>query len=207
MKSLRNPVQMAVIGAAHGIKGEVRIKAFTGDPGAIGDYGPLFTADGRRFEVLGVRPQGEVVVARLGGVSDRNQAEVLNGIALFIERDDLPADLEDDEFYHADLIGLLVRDGQGNELGRVKAVLNFGGGDILEIAGAVGETLIPFSKAAAPVVDLAGRTIVIDPVAAGLVDDGDEESGDDSTGGGEGRRRGFDARRRPRGPADAGGNR
>lgn len=195
MKSLRNPVQMAVIGAAHGIKGEVRIKAFTGDPVAVGDYGPLFSADGRAFEVIGARPQGEVVVARLKGVTDRNAAEALNGTALFIERDDLPATL-DDEFYHADLVGLVVRDGDGTDLGRVRAVLNFGGGDILEIAGSGTERLVPFSKAAAPVVDVAGGFIVLDKVAAGLIDD--EEPA---------KEQGFDPGRRPRGLADAGGNR
>jgi 16S rRNA processing protein RimM len=203
MKKLLNPVQMAVIGAARGIKGEVRVKAFTGDPAALGDYGTLYAADGRRFDLQSVRPQGEVVVVRFKGVGDRTAAEALNGIALFVERADLPENLDADEFYHADLVGLAVRDGDGQGIGTVRAVLNFGGGDILEIAvNERDEILIPFSKAAVPHVDLAGGFVTIDPVAAGLVDDGEDEAPAE---GGAGRR--FDVRRRPRGPAGAGGNR
>lgn len=201
MKPLKNPVQMAVIGAAHGIKGEVRVKTFTGDPTALRDYSPLFAADGRRFDVQSVRPQGEVVVARLKGVNDRNAAEALNGTALFVERENLPSTADDDEFYHTDLVGLAVRDAAGADIGRVKAVLNFGGGDILEIALAGREErMIPFSKAAVPAVNIAERFITVDPVAAGLVDDEDDTEA-------HGHEQGFNPKRRPRGPADAGGNR
>jgi 16S rRNA processing protein RimM len=124
---------MAVIGAAHGIKGELRVKAFTGDPLALGDYGPLHAADGRVFEIANLRPQGEVVVARFKGISDRNAAEALTGTELFIDRSALPDDADEDEFYHADLVGLAVRDETGAEIGSVTAVHDFGGGDILEI--------------------------------------------------------------------------
>ncbi|HTV68009.1 MAG TPA: ribosome maturation factor RimM [Rhizobiaceae bacterium] len=201
MKQLNNPVQMAVIGAAHGIKGEVRVKTFTGDPAALGDYGPLFAADGRRFDVQSVRPQGEVAVVRLKGVNDRNAAEALNGTALFVERENLPDTADDDEFYHADLVGLVVRDAAGAEIGRVKAVLNYGGGDILEIAlGGREDRMIPFSKAAVPAVDVRGGFVTIDPIAAGLVDDEDDDAV-------PGQPQRFNATCRPRGPADAGGNR
>ena len=205
MAKLELPVQMAIIGAAHGIKGEVRIKPFTGDPAALIDYSPLKAADGRLFHITAIRPQGEVVVARLKGVNDRNAAEALNGTALFVERASLPEDLEEDEFYHADLIGMTARDDEGVVLGTVKAVLNFGGGDILEIVLTGGkDALIPFTKAAVPAVDTKARSVTVNPVAAGLVDDPDDDLDPET---GKVRHGSFQAARRPRGPSDAGGNR
>ena len=100
---------MAVIGAAHGIKGELRVKSFTADPLALGDYGPLHARDGRRFEVLDVRPAGTVVVVRFKGVTDRTAAEALNGTELFVDRSALPEAADEEEFYHADLVGQLAR--------------------------------------------------------------------------------------------------
>ncbi len=204
---MQNPVQMAVIGAAHGIRGEVRVKTFTGDPLALGEYGPLYSSDGRAFKVLDIRPAGNVVVVRFKGVADRNAAEALNGTALFVDRSALPDDGEEGSFYHADLIGLAVRDDGDQPVGRIVAVQNFGGGDILEVTRDGGnEVLIPFTQAAVPVVDVAGGFVRIDPVAAGLVDD-DESSGPDEPGAPGRSRRGFDTERRPRGPKNAGGNR
>ena len=123
MSKPENPVLMAVIGAAHGIKGELRVKTFTGDPLALGGYGPLFAKDGRRFEILDIRPQGTVVVARFKGVGDRSAAEALTGTELFVDRAALAADLDDEEFYHADLVGLSVVDehGDANRQGRRRA--------------------------------------------------------------------------------------
>ena len=202
MTSLKNPVLMAVIGAAHGIKGEVRVKTFTGEPMALGDYGALHARDGRAFEVLDLRPQGNIVVARLKGIGDRNAAEALNGTELFVERAALPDELEDEEFYHADLIGMEVFDEHGNSLGKVAAIQNYGAGDILEIKGTgANGVLIPFTRAAVPTVDVAMRTIRIDTVAAGLAEDGSDERRPDAQQGG------FDPGHRPRGPRDAGGNR
>ena len=196
-----NPVQMAVIGAAHGIKGELRIKTFTGDPMALGGYGPLYAKDGRAFEIDGIRPAGDVVVVRFKGIRDRTIAEGLTGTELFVDRSVLPAE-EEDEFYHADLVGLAVRDETGAEAGKVIAVQNFGGGDILEITfrGRKG-VLIPFSQAAVPEVDITGGFITVDTLAAGLVEDADEDGVPDNE------RDGFDSKARPRGPKDAGGNR
>jgi 16S rRNA processing protein RimM len=202
MSAPKKPVQMATIGAAHGIKGELRVKPFTGDPLALGNYGPLYDRAGRTFEVLSVRPQGNVVVVRFQGVDDRSAAEALNGTDLFVDRSALPADLADDEFYHADLVGLAVHDDHGNIIGRVRAVQNFGGGDILDITLNSGkEALVPFTAAAVPQVALSAGFLRVDLAAAGLVDEEeDDEDGRDPQGG-------FDPRRRPRGPADAGGNR
>jgi 16S rRNA processing protein RimM len=204
MKELENPVLMAVIGAAHGIKGEVRIKTFTGDPLALGDYGPLYARNGRLFELLDVRPQGTIVVARLKGVTDRNAAEVLNGTELFIERGALPGELEDEEFYHADLVGMDVVDERGERIGTVSAVQNHGAGDILELKGpGLNGALIPFTRAAVPVVDVGKRTLRIDTIAAGLGGDEDEDGEADRPAAPGG----FEPKRRPRGPRDAGGNR
>ena len=107
MAKLENPVLMAKIGGAQGLRGEVRVSTYTGDPLALGDYGNLVTADGRVFEILELREGKNVVVVRFRGINDRNAAESLNGLELFIERDNLPDDeLDDDEFYYADLEGL-----------------------------------------------------------------------------------------------------
>lgn len=200
MSKPQNPVQMAVIGAAHGIKGELRVKTFTGDPLALADYGPLFAKDGRAFQIIDIRPANTVVVVRFKGVSDRNAAEALAGTELFVDRSMLPDDAEEDEFYHADLVGLEVRDDTGAAIGKVVAVHNFGGGDILDVtlAGRKG-VLIPFTQAAVPRVSVAEGFVSVDPLAAGLVEDEDGEAASSHGG--------FDPKGRPRGPTDAGGNR
>lgn len=198
MSKPRNPIQMAVIGAAHGIKGELRVKSFTGDPLALADYAPLWSEDGRAFEIADIRLQKDMAVVRFKGVNDRNAAEALTGTALFVDRDSLPDDLEEEEFYHADLVGLDVVDETGAPLGRVIAVHNFGGGDILEVSRGKGTVLIPFTRAAVPTVDMAARRVGIDTIAAGLADTDDEQppTGAPPAQG-----------KRPRGPKDAGGNR
>jgi 16S rRNA processing protein RimM len=183
MPAPKNPIQMAVIGAAHGIKGEVRVKAFTGDPLALGDYGSLYAKDGRAFEVIDIRPANTVVVVRFKSVKDRNAAEALAGTELFVDRSMLPDDGDDDEFYHADLVGLAVKDETGEVLGKVDAVHNFGAGDILEVtvSGRKG-VLIPFSQAAVPEVSVSGGFVRVDPSAAGLVGDEDDENPDEAGG-------------------------
>jgi len=196
-KPLR-PIQMAVIGAPHGIRGELRVKTFTGDPLALADYGPLYDEPGNRYDIVDIRPAGTVVVVRFRQVADRTAAEALNGTVLFVDRAALPADLEEDQFYHADLIDLPVRDEAGELLGHVSAFHDFGGGDIMEVTLASGRTvLVPFSREAVPSVDIAGGVVGINRHAAGLVEDGAEAPGD----------QGFDPKRRPRGPRGAGGNR
>lgn len=199
MTKPQNPVQMAVIGAAHGIKGELRVKTFTGEPLALADYGPLYARDGRAFQIIDIRPANTVVVVRFKGISDRNAAEALAGTELFVDRSMLPDDGEEDEFYHADLVGLEVRDDTNAAIGKVVAVHNFGGGDILDVtlAGRKG-VLIPFTQAAVPQVSIADAFLRIDLAAAGVVED---EDGDAP------REEDFDAKGRPRGPRDAGGNR
>ena len=118
-----------------------------------------------------------VVVVRFKGVSDRNAAEALAGTELFVDRSMLPDDGEEDEFYHADLVGLEVRDDTGTAIGKVVAVHNFGGGDILDVtlAGRKG-VLIPFTQAAVPQVSIAEGFVRVDPAAAGLIEDEDGEA-------------------------------
>jgi 16S rRNA processing protein RimM len=154
------------IGAAHGIRGEVRLVSFTDDPKAIADHGPLRDADGtRQFEIAVLRTlKDNLFVARFHGVATRDAAEQLNNLELYVPRAALP-EAGDDEFYHADLVGLAAVDTAGAEIGRVLNVLNFGGGDILEIApSGGGETLLlPFTKACVPTIDMAQRRLFIIP--------------------------------------------
>lgn len=176
MAKLSDPVQLAVIGAAHGTRGELRVKTFTGDPMALAEYGPLYDSSGRVFEVLDIRPAKTVVVVRFRGVNDRNMAEALNGTTLFIDRSQLPQDLDEDEYYHSDLIGLEAIDAEGNKHGRVSAMFDFGGGDLLELTiPGKRPMLIPFTLVAVPEVDVKAGHIVIDPAAAGLIADENEE--------------------------------
>lgn len=163
---MADPVSFTCVGAlagAFGVQGEVRLKSFCADPEAIAGYGPLRTEDGRSFTLRLTRPIPGAFAARLSGVATREQAEALKGTRLYAPRDRLPP-LADDEFYHADLIGLAVHDTGGARLGTIRAVLDHGAGDILEIArpGAP-ELLLPFTRAAVPTVDLAGGRVVIDP--------------------------------------------
>lgn len=169
-------ILMGVIGAAHGIKGEVRVKSFAADPVGLGDYGPLRTKDDRIFTVKTIRPAKEVVIVRFAEVADRNAAEALAGVELFVDRTALPDDLEEEEFYHADLVGLDVVDESGASVGKVLAVHDFGAGDILEVRPRGGKSLmIPFTRAAVPEVSLASKLIRIDAAAAGLLGGEDEE--------------------------------
>ncbi|MBN9005721.1 MAG: ribosome maturation factor RimM [Rhizobiales bacterium] len=154
---------VARIGAAHGVRGEVRLWVFTEDPLAVMRYGPLSTKDGaRHLEIARAREAKDHLVATLKGVTTRDEAERLNGIELYVARDKLPA-TDDDEYYHADLIGLAAVGVDGGPIGRVIAIHNFGAGDIVEIAPTRGPTLmLPFTNAVVPTVDIAGGRITID---------------------------------------------
>ncbi|MGJ5177837.1 ribosome maturation factor RimM [Bradyrhizobium oligotrophicum] len=154
---------VARIGAAHGVRGEVRLWTFTEDPLAVLQYGPLTTKDASRaFEVAKAREAKDHLVASFKGVTDRNAAERLNGLELYVPRDRLP-ETDDDEYYHADLIGLAAETSAGAPLGRVLAIHNFGAGDIIEIAPPSGSTLLlPFTNAVVPTVDLAGGRVIIE---------------------------------------------
>jgi 16S rRNA processing protein RimM len=160
----KDRVCVGAIAGAFGVRGEVRLKSFCAEVAAIGTYGPLFTEDGARsFSVTLGRPVPDGLAARLSGVESREQAEALKGVRLYADRARLPS-LPDDEFYHADLLGLTVQDTGGVVIGTVSAVLNHGAGDLLEVLRpGKPSALLPFTRAIVPTVDLAARRIVADP--------------------------------------------
>jgi 16S rRNA processing protein RimM len=157
------PICVARIGAAHGVRGAVKLWTFTEDPLAVKHYGPLTTKDGtRQFEVTHAREARDHLVATLKGIATREEAERLNGVELYIARDKLP-ETDEGEYYHADLIGLAAVTTTEQPIGRVIAIHNFGAGDIIEIAPPHGPTLLlPFTNAVVPTVDLAGGRVVIE---------------------------------------------
>lgn len=159
---LENRLCVGAISGSFGVKGEVRLKSFCAEPTAIADYGPLFTEDGSRsFSITLTRPVAGGLGARLSGVASKEEADALRGTSLYVARDRLP-NLPDDEFYHADLIGLEARDTGGVLLGTVIAVHNHGAGDLLEIGGGGRPAvLLPFTMATVPTIDLSARRVVI----------------------------------------------
>src|SRR3954467_12000175 len=160
---MRAQICVARIGAAHGVRGAVKLWTFTEDPLAVKRYGPLATKDGARsFEVTHAREAKGHLVATLKGIATREEAERLNGIELYIAREKLP-ETAADEYYYADLIGLAAVSAADQPIGRVIAIHNFGAGDIIEIAPTNGATmLLPFTNAVVPTVDLAGGRVVIE---------------------------------------------
>ena len=155
---------------SYGVKGEVRLKSFCADPESIADYSPLTTEDGKRSYAISItRSIKGALAAKVEGITNKEMADDLKGIRLFARRDQLPA-LPDDEFYHADLIGLTVLDTGGTVLGKVHAVQNHGASDLLEIMpGTGGNTiLLPFTRAVVPTVDLTAGRIIADPPEGAL---------------------------------------
>lgn len=160
-------VLIGEFGRPQGLKGEVRLKSFTVDPLAIAAYGTLVTGDGRSLALAGVRPATggtpDLLVARVEGVTTRTDAQALNRVHLYLRRDVLGA-TDEDEYFAADLIGLIAEDSAGQRLGKIVSVPNYGGGDLLEIAPTGGgrTALLPFVKAFVPVVDPAAGRVVVD---------------------------------------------
>lgn len=179
MTAAGEDIVLARFGAAHGVRGEVRLKSFTETPLAVAGYSPLKGSDGRDYRLTDARPAAgaapDMLVVRVDGVRDRNGAEALNGIELSVPRDRLPEPEEADDFYHADLIGLAAETTDGKALGTVTAIENHGAGDLLEIAPAGAPAfLVPFTRMVVPVVDIPAGRIVVDP-PPGLLDDGEDE--------------------------------
>jgi 16S rRNA processing protein RimM len=161
--------------APHGIRGDVVIESYASEPQAVAAYGPLESEDGARRIVLAivrVTPKG--VIAHIAGVDDRNGAEALKGLTLYVDRARLPAAGEG-EYYRGDLIGLAAEDPGGRKVGTVVAVENYGAGDILELRleGRAKTELIPFSETFVPVVDVAGGRVVVAMPADDTLDDDD----------------------------------
>lgn len=162
---MTDKICVGAIAGAFGVRGEVRVKSFCTEPADIATYGALTSEDGKRsFTIKLTRPVTGGLGARVSGVVTREDAEALRGVTLWALRSALPS-LPDDEFYHADLIGLDVVDPGGVVLGRVRAVFDHGAGDILEVVGGKDVLLLPFTRAVVPTVDLAARRIIADPPA------------------------------------------
>lgn len=157
-------VCVGAIAGSYGVRGEVRLKSYCAEPTAIADYAPLTDEAGNSYSVTLTRPIKNGFAAHLGGITTKEQADDLKGVNLYAPRDRLPAP-EDDEYYHADLIGLTVLDTGGTEIGTVRSVMDHGAGDLLEIQGPnlPNTVLIPFTKACVPTVDLNAGRIIADP--------------------------------------------
>lgn len=161
---------VGAIAAPHGVRGLVKVKSFTAEPADIAAYGPLSDETGRRRLTLQVMSaaSGGSLICRVDGVADRDAAEALRGLRLYVDRAALPAPAAAEEYYHADLIGLAAALPDGTVFGRVVAVQNFGAGDLLEIERESGTPRLvdlPFTRAVVPVVDIAGGRLVVDPPA------------------------------------------
>lgn len=162
------PICLGVITGASGVRGEVRIKAFTSEPKAVGAYGEVTTKEGKRFKLSNLKAVKAGLTARLDSVTDRDAALALKGTELFVARAKLPKPQEE-EFYHVDLIGLTARTKTGEDYGRVKAVHDFGAGDLLEIQLAAQdgskqtEVFVSFTKQVVPEIHVEDGFIVVDP--------------------------------------------
>jgi 16S rRNA processing protein RimM len=158
-----NKIRVARIGAAHGVRGEMKLWSFTQDPAAVANYGPFETESGKVFEIESMRAAKDHFVVRIAGITDRDEAAKLCNLDLFVPRDRLPPIEEDDTYYHADMIGLAAVTPEGVGVGTVTAIHNFGAGDLIEIATTQGgePLLLPFTTAMVPEVDLAVRKIVV----------------------------------------------
>lgn len=166
--SLDNPVLLATIGGTHGVRGDVRVKSFTGDPEALGDYGLLHLEDGRTLTVLSTRPAKTVLIVRFKGISSHELAAALNGQNLYVDRATLPDEDDEDEFYITDLTGLDVVDEAGTKIGTILTVPDFGAGDLLEIQPLSGGPVkgsksfyLEFTKANVPRVDIESGVVTV----------------------------------------------
>ena len=169
-------IPVGAIAGAYGVRGELRIKSYCAVPEDIESYSPLYSEDGQTAYALAIlRPIKNGFAARIPQVATKEEADALRGTVLYVQRDRLPS-LPDDEFYHADLIGLPVHDTGGALLGKVKSVQNHGADDLLELqlAGSSVTVFLPFTRAAVPTVDLAAGRIVADP-PGGILPEGDAD--------------------------------
>lgn len=175
-----NRVCVGQFAGSHGVRGLVKLRSFTDDPAAVVSYGPLSDESGkRRFQVSLQSTVKDLFLARVEGITTREQAQELAGVRLYVDRAALPETEDDDEFYHADLIGLRAELADGTRFGIVKAVFDFGAGDVLEIRTEAGALeMLPFSKACVPVVDVRGGRLVVDLPAIVEAREGNGEGGD-----------------------------
>ncbi|AQX28524.1 MULTISPECIES: ribosome maturation factor RimM [unclassified Bartonella] len=166
---MKKKVYLAIIGAAHGIKGDVFVKILSAEPQRLKNYSVLYDETGRSYEIITFRMQKNNAIVHFKGIEERSVAKSLKGIKLYVERSQLANDLVGDEFYQIDLIGLCVYDCSNQLLGKVSGFFNFGAGDLLEVQLASRKkVLISFSKAAVPKICIASGFLIVDPIAAGL---------------------------------------
>ena len=160
-------VCVAVVAAAHGVRGALRLRCFTEQPENVAAYGPVYDRAGNRlFELRLIGQAKGGVIARAEGIADRTAAERWRGVELYVPRAALPEPLDEDEFYIDDLRGLAVERPDGTSIGRVVGLDNFGAGDVIEVAleeGGGGSVTLPFTRAVVPVVDVAGGRVVVEP--------------------------------------------
>lgn len=165
-----NLILVGQVAGGFGVRGEVRVTAYTADPKALTAYGPLLRADGSPGLTLSaVRATKDGVIGRATEIETKEQADAMRGLKLHVPRDRFP-EPEEDEFYLADLIGVEARDGEGTVLGTVRAVQNFGADDMLEIAPAAGGPTwyLPFTKQATPELHLSeGWILAVRPEEIG----------------------------------------
>ena len=160
---MADDVLLGVVTSVHGLMGVVRVKTFTEAPARLADYGVLRTAEGRKLEIAGLREsKSDGAIVRFKGIEDRASAERLVNAKLLVERAVLPA-TGADEFYHADLVGLRAVDGEGRVIGTVRALHNFGAGDVIELErlGGGGTLLLPFNADFVTAVDVASGCIMV----------------------------------------------
>ncbi|HEY1638457.1 MAG TPA: ribosome maturation factor RimM [Rhizomicrobium sp.] len=159
---MENDILLGVVIGAQGLKGEVKVKAFTETPEKLGAYGPLHTKDMRTVHVLTARTGKDAAIVQFDGIATRDAAESLKGMELYVARGALPA-ADPHEFYHADLIGLRAEDEVGRAIGKVIAIHNFGAGDVIEIEREDGQgaVLMPFTREIVPSIDIADNRIII----------------------------------------------
>jgi 16S rRNA processing protein RimM len=154
-------ILLGVVIGAQGLKGEVKVKTFTQSPEKLGAYGPLHAKDGRIFDIASVRAAKDIAIAAFKDIADRESAERLKGVELYVARNALHAP-DSEEFYHADLVGLRAEDTEGRAMGVVRALHNFGAGDVIEILRDDGdEVFLPFTREVAQQIDIEGGRIVI----------------------------------------------
>jgi 16S rRNA processing protein RimM len=157
-------VLLGEIGAAQGLKGEVRIRSYTEESASITSYGPLQDETGRKIEIESLRATPKALIARIKGVTTRSAAEALAHTKLYVPRTMLPGRGEE-EWYHADLIGLEARGQDGTVLGEIVAIQNFGAGDLLEVKpkGGGATVLVPFTRDTVPEIDAEGGHLTLVP--------------------------------------------
>ncbi|PIT70586.1 ribosome maturation factor RimM [Bartonella tribocorum] len=171
-EKLKNKVYLAIIGMPHGIRGDVFVKILSAKPQRFKSYVTLYDDMGRSYEIVTLRTQKNNAIVHFKGIEDRNAAQSLKGIRLYVMRDQLIDDLMEDEFYQVDLIGLHVQECGGKILGEVCGFYNFGAGDLLEIRlNTSKRVLIPFSKVAVPEICIDSGFLIVNPIAAGLSDE------------------------------------